>query len=75
MAKFARQSSRRRVAGRGSIPPPPRSRRNVSTGRSGWIDQAVIQIIGEEAIDSGIEEICIITQPARKSSIASISSG
>ena len=27
----------------------------------------VIQIIGEEAIDSGIEEICIITQPGEES--------
>src|SRR6187401_2539645 len=27
------------------------------------LTKPVIQIIGEEAIDSGIEEICIITQP------------
>src|SRR5436190_1974076 len=27
------------------------------------VAKPVIQVIGEEAIDSGIEEICIITQP------------
>jgi UTP--glucose-1-phosphate uridylyltransferase len=31
------------------------------------LTKPVIQIIGEEAIDSGIEEICIITQPGEES--------
>jgi len=31
------------------------------------LTKSVIQIIGEEAIDSGIEEICIITQPGEES--------
>src|SRR6476620_2043452 len=31
------------------------------------LTKPVIQIIGEEAIDSGIEELCIITQPGEKS--------
>src|SRR5512146_2992825 len=30
------------------------------------LTKPVIQIIGEEAIDSGIEEICIITQPGEE---------
>src|SRR3954447_17861492 len=30
------------------------------------LTKAVIQIIGEEAIESGIEEICIITQPGEE---------
>ena len=31
------------------------------------LTKPVIQIIGEEAIDSGIEELCIITQPGEES--------
>src|SRR5580698_5765105 len=31
------------------------------------LTKPVIQIIGEEAIDSGIEEICIITAPGEES--------
>jgi UTP--glucose-1-phosphate uridylyltransferase len=31
------------------------------------LTKPVIQIIGEEAIDSGIEEICIVTQPGEES--------
>ena len=30
------------------------------------LTKPVIQIIGEEALDSGIEEICIITQPGEE---------
>src|SRR5881409_1305713 len=30
------------------------------------LTKPVIQIVGEEAIDSGIEEICIITQPGEE---------
>src|SRR4029079_18876502 len=30
------------------------------------LTKPVIQIIGEEAIDSGIEELCIITQPGEE---------
>ena len=39
------------------------------------LTKPVIQIIGEEAIDSGIEEICIITQPGEEKPIANISAG
>src|SRR6188768_2660744 len=31
------------------------------------LTKPVVQIIGEEAIDSGIEEICIVTQPSEES--------
>src|SRR5208282_46895 len=31
------------------------------------LTKPIIQIIGEEAIDSGIEELCIITQPGEES--------
>src|SRR3954451_23372344 len=30
------------------------------------LTKPVVQIIGEEAVDSGIEEICIITQPGEE---------
>jgi UTP--glucose-1-phosphate uridylyltransferase len=30
------------------------------------LTKPVIQIIGEEAIESGIEELCIITQPGEE---------
>src|SRR5271156_1436784 len=30
------------------------------------LTKPVVQIIGEEAIDSGIEEICIVTQPGEE---------
>ena len=65
--RFVKPSSPPRVAGTRQYPASTRrSEGDVSPGRSRRLTKPVIQIIGEEAIDSGIEEICIITQPGEE---------
>ena len=59
-----RRSSRRRAGGRGSIRRPTRCRRRCCplVDRDG-LTKPVLQIIAEEAIESGIEEICVVSAP------------